>query len=82
MGVVGAVLVTPAVGVLTAAFANATDASEGDIAEHGQPFLDAMASDLDTPTAIRELEALGDSDDPAAHRTGKTLGQQILGLSF
>ena len=67
---------------LTAAFASAADATEGDIAAHGQPFLEAMANDLDTPLAIRELEALAVSDHAAAYGTGKVLASQILGLTL
>jgi L-cysteine:1D-myo-inositol 2-amino-2-deoxy-alpha-D-glucopyranoside ligase len=66
---------------LAAAFDNAGDATEDDIAAHGQPFLEALANDLDTPIAIQELEVLASGDDPAAHRAGKTLGQRVLGLS-
>ena len=67
---------------LTTAFRNAGEASDADIAAHGGPFLAALANDLDTPTAIRELEALADSSDDGARRAGKALAMEILGLTL
>ena len=60
----------------------AGEASDADIAAHGGPFLAALANDLDTPTAIRELEALADSSDDGARRAGKALAMEILGLTL
>lgn len=67
---------------LAAAFANAGDASDADIAAHGRPFLEALANDLDTPAAIRELEALATSDDAGGRRAGRTLGREVFGLTY
>ncbi|HVP06054.1 MAG TPA: cysteine--tRNA ligase [Dehalococcoidia bacterium] len=67
---------------LAAALAGVQDATDADIAAHAGPFLAALANDLDTPVAIRALEALAVSEDPSARRAGKTLGKQILGLRY
>jgi L-cysteine:1D-myo-inositol 2-amino-2-deoxy-alpha-D-glucopyranoside ligase len=67
---------------LATAFANAGDATDEDIAAHGSTLFEALADDLDTPSAIRELRSLAASEDAAARRAGKTLGRQILGLSY
>ncbi len=67
---------------LSAAFADTHDASDTDIATHGRTFLEALANDLDTPTAIRELETLAESDDDGARRVGRALAQRIFGLTL
>jgi L-cysteine:1D-myo-inositol 2-amino-2-deoxy-alpha-D-glucopyranoside ligase len=67
---------------LTNALADAGDASEEEIERYGRPFLEAFANDLDTPTAITELERLSGSEEPGARRAAKALGQRILGLTF
>jgi hypothetical protein len=41
-----------------------------------------MADDLNTPQAIRELEALAGSGEASARRTARTLGGRVLGLTF
>ena len=42
----------------------------------------AQANDLDTPAAIAEIERLSGSEEPAARRAAKALGQRVLGLTF
>lgn len=72
----------PLAGKLATAFRGAAEASSGDIAACGGPFLDALAADLDTPAAIGALEELAASEDPAARRAGSTLGRNVLGLRY
>jgi cysteinyl-tRNA synthetase len=67
---------------LATALAGAGEASEDEIDRHGKPFLAAMADDLNTPQAIRELEALAGSGEASARRTARTLGGRVLGLTF
>jgi len=62
--------------------ADAAEATPDDIAAHGTPFLAAIANDLDTPRAIEELRRLASADEPGARRAGRTLGRDVLGLTF
>lgn len=62
--------------------ADADKGSEDEIARWGAPVLEAMADDLDTPRAVRELERLAESRQKAARRTARTLGERVLGLTF
>jgi L-cysteine:1D-myo-inositol 2-amino-2-deoxy-alpha-D-glucopyranoside ligase len=67
---------------LTRALAGAGDAAADEIERYSPAVLEALADDLDTPRAIAELERLSGSEDPAARRAAKALGQQLLGLTF
>jgi cysteinyl-tRNA synthetase len=58
------------------------DASEEEVSQLGQPVLDALADDLDTPRAIEELRKLAISAEHEARRVGRTLGERLLGLTF
>jgi L-cysteine:1D-myo-inositol 2-amino-2-deoxy-alpha-D-glucopyranoside ligase len=66
---------------LAAALADAGEASQDEIERHGKQFLAAMADDLNTPLAIRELSVLAEGDAPA-RRAARTLGGQVLGMTF
>jgi cysteinyl-tRNA synthetase len=57
-------------------------ASEGPINRRGNQFLEALADDLDTSRAIEELQRLARSGEAEARRVGRTLGEQVLGLTF
>jgi cysteinyl-tRNA synthetase len=57
-------------------------ASEAEIGRWGNPFMEALADDLGIPEAIEELRRLAVSAEPAARRAGRTLGEQVLGLTF
>ncbi len=63
-------------------FGDFGEAENEEILEHGMPFLEAMADDLDTPRAIAELERLAESDDDTARLVGATLGRHVLGLRY
>ncbi|MEX0682236.1 MAG: cysteine--tRNA ligase [Dehalococcoidia bacterium] len=67
---------------LTQAVADAGEATDAEIERYGAAFLEAMADDLDTRRAIAELERLAGSEEPAANRVAKALGQRVLGLTF
>jgi len=67
---------------LTKAFADAGDATLDEIVQYSGDFENALANDLNTVAAIRALEALAGSNDPAALRAGKALSQRVLGLSL
>jgi L-cysteine:1D-myo-inositol 2-amino-2-deoxy-alpha-D-glucopyranoside ligase len=67
---------------LARAFADAGDATPDEIVQFAGDFEAALAGDLNAVAAIRALEALVGSNDPAARRTGKSLGQRVLGLTF
>ncbi len=58
------------------------DADEEDLSRWAEPFLVAMARDLDTPRSIQELRRLADERDSSAARALRTLGGSILGLGF
>ncbi len=66
---------------IAVALADAGEASQDEIERHGKQFMAAMADDLNTPQAIRELSALAEGDAPA-RRAARTLGRQVLGLTF
>jgi L-cysteine:1D-myo-inositol 2-amino-2-deoxy-alpha-D-glucopyranoside ligase len=67
---------------LTRSLADAGEATDDEIERYGAAFLDALADDLDTPSAIAELERLSGSEEPGARRAAKALGQRLLGLKF
>jgi cysteinyl-tRNA synthetase len=62
--------------------AECDDANGEDLERWGRPFVAALGDDLDTPRAIRELNALSESTEPGARRAARTLGGRILGLTF
>jgi L-cysteine:1D-myo-inositol 2-amino-2-deoxy-alpha-D-glucopyranoside ligase len=65
---------------LTRAFASAGDPTEDELEDNGREFNDRLADDFDTPGAIKALEALAGSSDPAARRAGRALATQVFGL--
>lgn len=67
---------------LAAAVADVSEASEDDVAAYGQALLRSLSDDLDTPAAIRALERLAEEQAPAARRALRTLGSQVMGLTF
>ena len=67
---------------LSRSLADAGDPSDAELERYRGAFLDAMANDLDTPAAIAEIERLSGSEEPAARRAAKALGQRVLGLTF
>ncbi len=67
---------------LTRALADSAAPSDAELERYRGGFLEAMADDLNTPAAIAEIERLSGSEDPAARRAAKALGQRVLGLTF
>jgi cysteinyl-tRNA synthetase len=67
---------------LAKAFADAGEATPDEIVQFAGDFENGLANDLNTIAAIQALEALAANSDPAARRTGKALGQRVIGLSF
>jgi len=67
---------------LTRALADVGAPSDAELERYRGEFLAAMANDLDTPAAIAEIERLSGSEEPAARRAAKALGQRVLGLTF
>jgi cysteinyl-tRNA synthetase len=67
---------------LARALADAGDATPDEIVRYSGDVENALAGDLNTVAAIRALEALAANAEPAARRTGKALGQRVLGLTF
>ncbi len=67
---------------LSRSLADAGAPSDAELERYRGAFLDAMANDLDTPAAIAEIERLSGSEEPAARRAAKALGQRVLGLTF
>ncbi len=67
---------------LTRAFADVGAPSDAELERYRGEFLAAMANDLDTPAAIAEIERMSGSEEPAARRAAKALGQRVLGLTF
>ncbi len=67
---------------LIEAVSGVVDADEEELSRFSEPFLAALAQDLDTPSAIRELKTLAKNRDSSARRALRTLSSSILGLSF
>ncbi len=67
---------------LAKALPDIAEAADPEIERLGQPFLSALADDLDTPRAIEELRRLAGSEDPSGRRVARTLGRRVLGLNF
>jgi len=62
--------------------AGAGEGNADEVARWGAPVLEAMADDLDTPRALRELERMAESGEKGARSTAKTIGERVFGLTF
>ena len=58
------------------------DEDEEELSRFSEPLLAALARDLDTPQAIKELKKLANHRDSSARRVLRTLSNSILGLSL
>ena len=68
--------------ILNEAVSGVEAADEEELSRFSEPFLAALARDLDTPHAIQELKRLANHRDSSARRALRTLSESILGLSF
>jgi L-cysteine:1D-myo-inositol 2-amino-2-deoxy-alpha-D-glucopyranoside ligase len=67
---------------LAHAFADAGEVTEEETERFRTEFTDALAADMNTAGAIRALETLAGTSDPAARSVGKLLAQRVLGLTL